>query len=132
MENGQKELNTIEEFLNKISVVEDGLGLSEFIEIVESNVSKSGDFLSRDQEDSVTIQTIHKSKGLEYPVVIMYNTSKLFSYLTEHDGINFDADLGFGVDYFDTAKRVKQNSLTKLAINLKNREKGYRKRGKTL
>ena len=126
MENGQKELNVIEEFLNKISVVEDGLGLSEFVEIVESNVSKSGDFLSRDQEDSVTIQTIHKSKGLEYPVVIMYNTSKLFSYLTEHDGINFDADLGFGVDYFDTAKRVKQNSLTKLAINLKNREKGYK------
>jgi len=126
MENGQKELNTIEEFLNKISVVEDGLGLSEFVEIVESNVSKAGDFLSRDQEDSVTIQTIHKSKGLEYPVVIMFNTSKLFSYLTEHEGINFDTDLGFGVDYFDTAKRIKQNSLTKLAINLKNREKGYK------
>jgi len=126
MENGQKELNTIEEFLNKISVVEDGLGLGEFVEIVESNVSKSGDFLSVDQEDSVTIQTIHKSKGLEYPVVIIYNTGKIFSYLTEHDGINFDADLGFGVDYFDTAKRIKQNSLTKLAINLKNRERGYK------
>ena len=126
MENGEKELKTIEEFLNKISVVEDGLGLGEFVEVVESNVSKSGDFLTQDSEDSVTIQTIHKSKGLEYPVVIMYNASKMFSYLTEHDGINFDADLGFGVDYFDTSERIKYNSLTKLAINLKNREKGYK------
>ena len=126
MENGKKELKTIEEFLNKISVVEDGLGLSEFIEIAESNVSKSGDFASADQEDSVTIQTIHKSKGLEYPVVIMFNASKMFSYLTEHDGINFDSDLGLGVDYFDTTERVKYNSLTKFAINLKNREKGYK------
>lgn len=126
MENGEKELLIINDFLNKISIVEDGLSLSEFIEVVESNVSKSGDFASFDQEDSVTIQTIHKSKGLEYPVVILYNSSKLFSYLTEHDGINFDADLGFGVDYFDTSERVKYNSLTKLAINLKNRDKGYK------
>jgi len=126
MENGKKELSIVEEFLNKISVVEDGLGLCEFIEIVESNVSKSSDFASQDQEDSVTIQTIHKSKGLEYPVVIMYNTGKRFSYLNEHDGINFDADLGFGVDYFDVGERVKYNSLVKLAINLKNREKGYK------
>lgn len=126
MENGEKELKTIDEFLNKISVVEDGLGLSEFVEVVESNISKSGDFLTQDCEDSVTIQTIHKSKGLEYPVVVLYNASKLFSYLTEHDGINFDADLGFGVDYFDTSERIKYNSLTKLAINLKNREKGYK------
>ena len=64
-------------------------------------------FSNFDNEDSVTFQTIHKSKGLEYPVVIMYNSSKLFSYLTEHDGINFDADLGFGVDYFDTSERIK-------------------------
>lgn len=126
MENGAKEINKIEEFLNKISLVEDGLGLSEFVEVVESNVSKSSDFNTQDKEDSVTIQTIHKSKGLEYPVVILYNASKIFSYLNEHDGINFDADLGLGVDYFDTIERVKTNSLTKLAINLKNREKGYK------
>lgn len=126
MENGEKEINKIEEFLNKISLVEDGLGLSEFVEVVESNVSKSSDFNTQDKEDSVTIQTIHKSKGLEYPVVILYNASKTFSYLNEHDGINFDADLGLGVDYFDTTERIKTNSLTKLAINLKNREKGYK------
>lgn len=126
MKNGQGELNKIEEFLNKISVVEDGLGLCEFIEVVESNVSKSGDFASQDNEDSVTIQTIHKSKGLEYPVVIMYNVSKTFSYLGDHEGINFDADIGLGVDYFDSAERIKYYSLPKLAINLKNREKGYK------
>ena len=123
---GQKELNLLEEFVNKISQTENNLGLAEFIEVVESNVSNGGDFASNDKEDSVTIQTIHKSKGLEYPVVILYNASKQFQYLNEHDGINFNADIGLGMDYFDTVNRIKTYSLTKYAIRLKNLEKGYK------
>lgn len=124
--NGAKELAQVEEFLNKLSAVEKNLSLTEFVEVVESNVNKSSDFASQDDEDSVTIQTIHKSKGLEYPVVILFNSSKIFSYLRENDAINFSADVGFGIDYFDMVNRVKMNSLTKLAIKIKNAEKGYK------
>jgi len=124
--NGEKELNLLEEFLMKLTPIEDALGLGEFIEVVESNVNSSGDFSSVDKEDSVTLQTIHKSKGLEYPVVILFNSSKLFAYIREHDAINFNADLGFGIDYFDTANRVKMDSLPKLAIRVANAKKGYK------
>ena len=110
----------------KISPLEDGLGLAEFVEVVESNVSSNQDFLSVDKEDSVTIQTIHKSKGLEYPVVILFNSSKLFSYHRETDAINFNSNIGFGFDYFDTANRIKMDSLTKFAIRLANNKKGYK------
>lgn len=126
MENGTKELNLVEEFLNKISPVEDNLGLAEFIDMIESNISKGSDFLNVDREDSVVFQTIHKSKGLEYPVVILYNSSKMFSYLRENDSITFNADLGLGVDYFDLANRTKQEGLVKYAIKKKNALKGYK------
>lgn len=124
--NGEKELNLLEEFLMKISSIEDALGLCEFVEVVESNVSSSSDIVSVDKEDSVTLQTIHKSKGLEYPVVILYNSSKLFAYLREHDAINFNSDIGFGLDYFDVANRIKMDSVTKFAIKISNNKKGYK------
>ncbi len=126
MENGVRELNLIEEFLNKISPVEDNLGLAEFIDMIESNISKGSDFLNVDREDSVVFQTIHKSKGLEYPVVILFNTSKMFSYLRENDNIAFNVDLGLGVDFFDIANRTKQEGLVKYAIRKKNALKGYK------
>ncbi|MFQ6752456.1 MAG: UvrD-helicase domain-containing protein, partial [Clostridia bacterium] len=123
---GQKELKLIEEFLSKLSPNEDNLNLTEFITIIESSVSKGADFETSDDNNSVTLQTIHKSKGLEYPVVILYNASKEFSYIREHDGINFNSQIGFGMDHFDTKNRVKSFSLTKYAIKLKNNEKGYK------
>lgn len=124
--NGEKELQFLEEFLSKLSPVEDALGIAEFVEVVESNVSSSGDFTVVDKEDSVTLQTIHKSKGLEYPVVILYNSSKLFSYLREKDAITFNSNLGFGLDYFDVANRMKMDSLVKYAIKISNNKKGYK------
>lgn len=124
--NGEKELNLLEEFLAKLSSVEDSLSVCEFVEMVESSVSNSGDFATVDNESSVSLQTIHKSKGLEYPVVILFNSSKVFSYLRENDAINFNSNIGFGIDYFDTANRIKMDSLTKFAIRLANNKKGYK------
>lgn len=124
--NGEKELMLLEEFLMKLSPLEDALGLSEFVEMVESNVDSSSDFTTVDKEDSVTIQTIHKSKGLEYPVVILFNSSKLFAYLRDNESINFNASIGFGFDYFDIVNRIKMDSLTKFAIKLENNKKGYK------
>lgn len=125
-ENGARELGLVEEFINNITTLEDGLNLCEFIDIVENNVGNGSDFLSIDNENSVTIQTIHKSKGLEYPVVILYNLSKTFSYLRENDDINFNSDIGLGMDYFDIANRTKTYGLVKYAIDLKNSDKGYK------
>ncbi len=123
---GERELNLVEEFITRFTSIENSLNLAEFIAVVESNVNKSGDFLTLDKPNSVTIQTIHKSKGLEYPVVILYNSSKLFSYLSEKDEIVFNSSVGFGVDYFDIPERVKMDSLTKFAIKILNAEKGYK------
>ena len=124
--NGERELKLIDEFVARLTSIENSLNLAEFILVVESNVNKSTDFESMDKPNSVTIQTIHKSKGLEYPVVILYNSSKVFSYLGEKDEIVFNSSVGFGVDYFNVSERTKMDSLTKFAIKILNTEKGYK------
>ena len=122
--NGEASLNLLEEFLNKISSVENSLGLAEFISVVESNISKGGDFASVDTEDSVIFQTIHKSKGLEYPVVILFNSGKTIP--ADIDAINFNAGIGLGLDCFNLEERTKQPSIVKYAISEKNKQKYYK------
>lgn len=122
--NGEVSLNLLEEFLNKISSVENSLGLAEFISVVESNISKGGDFASMDTEDSVIFQTIHKSKGLEYPVVILFNSGKTIP--SDTDAINFNSGIGLGLDYFNSEERTKQPSIVKYAISEKNKQKYYK------
>lgn len=124
-ENGEQELNLLLHFVDKLTV-EKRLSLAEFIAVAESSLSKGTDYNESDREDSVTVETIHKSKGLEYPVVFLFNTSKMFNYLKDNDGINFNGEIGLGVDYFDPINRVKLYSVPKFAINLLNKEKGYK------
>lgn len=124
--NGAKQCAEFEEFLNKLSPLEKTISLAEFVDMVESNIGKGNDFASADNENSVTLQTVHKSKGLEYPVVILFNSNKMFSYLRDRDSINFNAEIGLGFDYFETSERIKMDSLTKHAIRIKNAEKGYK------
>jgi len=125
-ENGEKELDLLEKFLENLTQFENDLSLCEFIEVVESSSGKNGQVENLDNEDSVTIQTIHKSKGLEYPVVILYNASKMFSFIKEHDKILFNSNIGLGVDYYDTNNRQKCNGVVKHAIKLENSNTGYK------
>lgn len=125
-EEGSKQVDLIEEFLQKLSPIECGLGIYEFIQMLESNVNKNSDFQTQDNENSVTIQTIHKSKGLEYPIVILYNTGKTFLYTKHNETINFNSQIGLGFDFYDTTERTKSFSLPKYAIQIQNDLKSYK------
>lgn len=122
---GGKEIKLVQQFIDSLGV-ENNLSLTEFITVIETNISRGNDYLDMDKEDSVTFETIHKSKGLEYPVVILFNSSKTFSYLRDHDDISFNADLGLGVNFYDTINRQKGYSLPKYAIKIMNNSKGYK------
>ena len=123
---GYEQLNILDEFLNSISGEEKNLSISKFIDLIEKNLDSSNEIISRDSLNSVTIQTIHASKGLEYPVVILFNCGQQFKYITEHDDLNFDIDLGIGMQYYDLNARKRQESPTRFAIKLKNKEKAYK------
>lgn len=124
--NGEVVVKDIEEFIGKLSALEDGLNLAEFIKVIESSKNQAGEVENLDEENSVTVQTIHKSKGLEYPVVILYNTAKQFNYITDNSLINFNTELGLGVDYYNYETRTKTNSVQRFVIKQINDVKGYK------
>lgn len=123
MQFGEKEVRLIEQFVSSLGV-ENSLSLADFVTIVEANVSRGNDYLDTDKEDSVTFETIHKSKGLEYPVVILFDAGKVFKH--DSDDILFNADIGLGINYYDIATRQKSYSLPKYAIKLENSTKSYK------
>lgn len=123
---GYEQVNLLNEFLSSLSSEEKNLSISKFIDLLQKNLNTSKELLSRDSLNSVTIQTIHASKGLEYPVVIMFNSSQQFKYIMEHNDLNFDTELGIGMQYYDLTMRKRYESPTRYAIKLKTMEKSYK------
>lgn len=64
--------------------------------------------------DVVRIMTIHKSKGLEFPVVFLAGCGKEFN--SDDGGLILHRDLGLGVDYVNFEKSIKIPGIAKLVI----------------
>ncbi len=67
----------------------------------------------------VRIMTIHKSKGLQFPIVFVSGCGKLFNRMDENAAILTDPDLGIGVDAIDYEKRTRTRTCIRRAISQK-------------
>ncbi len=67
----------------------------------------------------VTIMSIHKSKGLEFPVVFLCGLSRSFNRESLRAQILCDKELGLGLSVADGRNRVRYPSLAKRAIAVK-------------
>lgn len=81
----------------------------EFLEYVK-NTGYNIPFASAAGEDAVKILTIHASKGLEYPVVILFNGSQPFHPADRGEAL-FDEKYGLAVRCFDREQKVAQETL---------------------
>ena len=72
-----------------------------------------------ENENLVRIMTIHKSKGLEFPVVILADTAKRFNINHLRSNIAFDDELGIGINVADYENKVKLSSIKRDLINEK-------------
>lgn len=91
--------------------------LSSFIDYVQL-LKKNGiriDTPKENKEDAVTITTIHRSKGLEYPVVIIPFASKQFSVIDKSGGLTINEKSGLGFKYCDG--RIKGSTMIKNIID---------------
>lgn len=95
-------------------------GLYNFLTFIENVTLSSGDFDSpselSENDDVVRIMSIHKSKGLEFPIVILSGTSKRFNNKDMRNPIICHQDLGFGFDIVDPKLRITYESIPKLAL----------------
>ena len=98
-------------------------GLFHFVHFMEKLKKQNGDLASAkligENEDVIRIMSIHKSKGLEFPVVFLCNAQKRFNLQDLNDAILLHQELGFGPNLIDPKRRIKYPTLAKEAIGLK-------------
>ncbi|WP_372813494.1 3'-5' exonuclease [Paenibacillus sp.] len=98
-------------------------GLFRFLRFVDRMQESGGDLGTAralgEQEDVVRIMTIHKSKGLEFPVVFVAGCAKAFNRRELTDAFLLHKELGFGPKLTETDTRVSYPTLPWLAIKQK-------------
>ena len=95
-------------------------GLFHFVRYIEKLKKFDTDFgeasVAGEQDNTVRIMSIHKSKGLEFPVVFLAGLGKRFNKQDAYGQILLDADLGAAADFLDLELRVKAPTLKKQAL----------------
>ncbi len=97
------------------------VGLFNFIRYIEE-IKKSDSFGQAQVEgsvDAVQMMTIHKSKGLEFPVCIVYDIGHIYNTRSLSDSILLDKELGMGIEKRDLSTRIKSNTLLMETIKYK-------------
>lgn len=92
-------------------------GVFHFIRYIEKLKKYNTDFGEAPTAEAegtvVRIMSIHKSKGLEFPIVFVAGLGKNFNKQDTRGKLLIDADLGIGSDYLDSEKRIKGPTLKK-------------------
>lgn len=100
-------------------------GLFHFIKFVDQLKSSSGDMgaakILGENDNVVRVMSIHKSKGLEFPIVILGGLGKQFNLQDTRQPVLFHKDLGLGPNYVNLESRSYNESIAKMAM--KNRIK---------
>jgi len=95
-------------------------GLFNFLRYIERLKKFDEDFAegaaSLDNENLVRIMSIHKSKGLEFPIVILAGAHKSINFMDATAPVLVDQNLGIAVDYVDLERRSKTPTIIKGAM----------------
>lgn len=97
-------------------------GLFNFINFIDKLKLNSGDMgaakLIGENENVVRIMSIHKSKGLEFPVVFLCDSAKQFNLRDLNDSIILHQEIGLGPKYINSDKKIEYNTIAKEAIKI--------------
>lgn len=94
-------------------------GLFNFVNYIQkislkSDISEAK--LISEDANVVKIMSIHKSKGLEFPIVFLANTNKKFNFRADDSNLVLHQKLGFGAVVYDMDKKTSFNSIMKKKI----------------
>ncbi len=113
---GVDRITNIEVFLELVKNDMFNFNLNKCLEFLES-LTKKDDFTvsTKSTDNSIKILTMHKSKGLEYPCVILCNMGKSFNLSARRADMVISEKLGIGLNYKDTNLRVEYSTIQKRA-----------------
>ena len=97
-------------------------GLFNFISFIDKLHTNSGDLSSAkligENENVIRIMSIHKSKGLEFPIVYLCGTGKQFNMQDLNKNILLHQNIGIGPKYINNERSIEYNTLAKEAIKI--------------
>ena len=95
-------------------------GLFHFVRYIEQLQKFEVDYgeasLEDEQSDTVRVMTIHKSKGLEFPIVFVVGMGKRFNMQDVNGSMIIHPELGVGIDQIDLDRRTKIPTFLKKMI----------------
>jgi ATP-dependent helicase/nuclease subunit A len=74
-----------------------------------------------ENENVIRIMSVHKSKGLEFPIVFLSGAGKQFNMQDLNEQILLDQDMGFGPKYINFERKIEYNTIAKEAIKIKSK-----------
>lgn len=116
---GEKRVANLDILLQQsIEFTENGhrgiFGFTHYIErLNKSNIDFGEASVNGENTNAVRIMSIHKSKGLQFPVVFVAGMGKHFNLQDARKSTIIDASFGIGADYIDLDLRIKQPVLMK-------------------
>ena len=119
MPGGQQRLANVQMLLAKAESFEKSSysGLFHFIRYIDKVQKYDIEFgeagIMDEQDDVVRIMTIHKSKGLEFPICFVAGCAGRFNQMDAQKAIICDSNYGIGLDYVDIHNRVRYKDLRK-------------------
>ncbi len=117
---GAEKVENLQTFCQLAGSFDAGVGLGQFLERLNA-LDQRGLAAAELGADvnAVTIMSIHKSKGLEFPVVFLCGLSRDFNGESARAKVLCDKELGLGMSCVDTENRVRYPSIAKRAISAK-------------
>jgi len=98
-----------------------------FVDVLRSKKIRNGQTSMAGRDDNVVrISTIHKSKGLEFPFVIVGGLGHQFRFSNNEMKFSFSSDIGVGMPYVDPERKFWRSTLLQRAITEDTRRDEYR------
>lgn len=125
---GSKRRANVEMLFTKASDFEKTsyFGLFHFVRYMEQLEKYDVDYGEADtldeNADVVRIMSIHKSKGLEFPITFVAGLSKRFNMQDVNQSLIVDMDMGVACDYLNPDKRIRNKTLRRMVLARKMRE----------
>lgn len=96
-----------------------GRSLSEFLQFLDSLAGEADlgqPSVASEADDAVRVMSIHRSKGLEFPVVVLPDLGKRINFSDCHGPIVADRSAGLGLSVVDRERMIRYPSLASVLV----------------
>lgn len=117
LKDGEARLNNLNDYILDLQSNKNLSDIVDYLEYVKTGEIKPKT-VSSQNKNAVQVMTIHKSKGLEFPVVFLPELNGKFNNKDSSGEFLYSSDVGMGIYYYDHARYIKKDSLGRQAVGL--------------